>query len=174
MSGPNGSPTPASTVDFTNIENPIGTSPTLQCGSWNYVGIPPHSVYVGIPAAAILEGVPAQVKVSVSGSGVIQVGAPNQFSCRASLASHTLQLTAHIHDAQNNLTDPPLGTFVWISRQRLVATVDVNGLVTLVGRGSCTLEARYSRSANLPFLNASPSPTEAMAIYATVDLVVIA
>ena len=111
-------------------------------------------------------------KVSISGTGVKQVGSPSQFQVTVSLSTGSLQLEGHVMDASNNVTDPPLGTFVWKSEQRFVATVDSTGLVTLVGRGSCTLECRYSRAASLPWTYATPSPTEGMSVFATCDLTV--
>jgi hypothetical protein len=113
-------------------------------------------------------------KVSVSGAGVVQGAVINQSSCQISITVGDLQLTGHVHDADNNLTDPPLGTFVWISRNRAIATVNASGLVSLVGRGQCDIECRYSRAANLPFANANPSPTESMAVYAILTLTVTA
>jgi len=155
--------TPASTTNYTGIPAHEPTDMgTKQCGSWANSG----------GAGEVLEAVSAQVKASVSGSGVVRVGAPNQFSCRVSLASHTLQLTGHVKTAANQNTDPALAPFVWFSRQRFVATVDSSGLVHLVGKGSTTIECRYPRAANLPFTNATPSGTEFA--YATVDLTVTA
>jgi hypothetical protein len=167
---------PQSGIKPSDTENYSGVLPpepfdngTLQFGGWANLDTPPFGVNV-----EVAQGVPAQVKISISGSGVTQVGAINQLAGQVSLASGTLQLTGHVYDAENNLTDPPLGTFVWISRNVNVATVNASGLVTLTGRGSCDIEARYSRAANLPFENASPSPTESMAVYATVNLTVTA
>ena len=172
MSGPNGSVKASDTVSFTNVENPTQTSGVLQSGGWANLGTPPSPPYTGVPSVEILEGVSAQTKVSVSGVGVVQVGAPNQFKLQVSLSAGTVQLTAHVNTANNVNTDPALAPFIWVSRQRFIATVTNNGLVTLVGRGSTTIECRYPRSANLPFTNASPSGTEFA--YATLDLTVTA
>jgi hypothetical protein len=165
---------PMSGIKPSDLPNYNGTIPPTpsdngvsQCGGWANLDTPPFGVNVEVAIS-----VPAQVKVSVTGSGVTQVGAINQLACQVSLASGTLQLTGHVHDAKNNLTDPPLGIFVWISRNSNVATVNASGLVTLTGRGECDIECRYSRAANLPFTNASPSPAESMAVYATLALVV--
>ena len=172
MSGPNGSPKPSDTSTFTGIENPVQTSGQYQAGGWDAVGNPPNPPYAGTPSFSVLEAVPAQVKVSISGSGVVRVGAPNQFKLQLSLNAGTVQLTGHVTTATNANTDPALAPFVWISRQRFVATVDSSGLVTLNGKGSTTLECRYPRAANLPFTNATPSGSEYA--YATIDLVITA
>jgi hypothetical protein len=114
---------PSDTEFYSNVlpPDPTGNS-TLQVGGWANLDTPPFGVNV-----EVAQGVPAQVMLGVSGDGVAQVsGAINQLAARASIASGTLQLTGHVYDAENNLTDPPLGTFVWISRnvtsQRLTLT----------------------------------------------------
>jgi hypothetical protein len=137
---------------------------TEQCGSWDNT----NNIPTGI---AYLESVPSQTNVSITGAGVVQVGAPNQFKLQVSLATGSIQLTGHTSTATNVDTDPALAPFVWYSRQKFVAVVSSAGLVTLVGKGSTTIECRYPRSANLPFANATPSGTEYA--YATLDLVVI-
>jgi hypothetical protein len=174
VSGPNiyGTPKQSSTADFTNVDNPTQTTGTLQCGSWADLNVPPPSQ--NQRNWEILQGVPAQTRVQISGTGVTQVGGPNQFRLQTSIGEGSVQLTGHVTDATNVNTDPPLGTFVWISRNTNVATVNSSGMVMLVGRGECDIECRYSRSANLPFANASPSPTESMSVYATVAIVVTA
>ena len=118
----------------------------------------------------MLESVPSQTNVSISGAGVVRVGAPNQFKLQVSLSAGTIQLTGHVTTATNQNTDPALAPFVWVSRQKFVAVVSNTGLVTLTGRGSTTIECRYPRAANLPFTNAVPSGSEFA--YATVDLTV--
>ena len=157
--------TAASTPSYTGIPAPDPTDAgTKQCGSWANAG----------GWGDVLEAVPAQLKVSVSGSGVVQVGAPNQFRCQASLTNGTVQLTGHVNTATNVNTDPPVGTFVWVSRNSKVATVNQSGLVTLVGRGQVEIQCRYSRAANLPYAGAAPSPTESTSVYALCDLTVTA
>jgi Bacterial Ig-like domain (group 2) len=158
--------TPASTTgEFRGAPNPLdGTSPTQQNGSWASSG-------GNNPVTACIEAVANQTKVSISASNILQVGAPNQFSLTVSLAGGPVQLQAHVNSATNVNTDPPLDVFTWYSRQKYVCTVSSTGLLTPTGRGSTTVEARYSRSANLPFPNASPSGSEFA--YATVDVVVI-
>jgi hypothetical protein len=166
---------PQSGIKPSDTENYSGVLPpepfdngTLQCGGWANLDTPPFGVNV-----EVAQGVPAQVRVSVTGDGVTQVsGAINQLACQASLASGTLQLTGHVYDAENNLTDPALAPFVWVSRNTMIATVNSSGLVTLVGRGQVTVECQYPRAANLPFTNATPSGSEC--VYATVDLTVTA
>jgi hypothetical protein len=169
-----GSVKPSSTQNFSGVNSSEQTNPNCQTGGFNggapFAGINPNAST--FPDMEMLQSVPAQTNVTVSGENVIQVGAPNQFRCQASLASESLQLAGHVNTATNVNSDPPLGTFVWISRNANVATVDADGLVTFVGRGECDIECRYSRAANLPFTNASPSQTESMAVYATVALVV--
>ena len=169
MSGQNGVSTPASTANYAG-ENPTPTeNGTLQCGSWDS---PVNGHRLDSLNNSVLEGVPSQTNVSVSGADVIRVGAPNQFKCQVSLTAGTVQLTGHVKTATNVNTDPALAPFVWISRQKFVATADSTGLVTLVGRGRTTIECRYPRAANLPFTNATPSGTEFA--YATLDLTVTA
>lgn len=173
MSGQNGVTKPC---DVTNNgdENPIQTSGAVQTGG--YAGTVPMESFPYPQYPEILQGVPAQTRISISGDGVIRVGAPNQSALRVSLATGTVQLDAHVSTSTIPavISDSPIGTVVWLSRQRSVATIDGGGRLTLIGQGSTTIEARYSRAANRPFANASPSPTEGMAIYATLDLVVTA
>lgn len=173
MSGANGASKPSDNTMFSGTQAPDMTSGLYQTGGF-VVPPPTPPTWMQPNAVSNTEGVPAQVKVGVSGAGVVQGAVINQSSCEISLGEGSLQLTGHVYDADNNLTDPPLGTFVWISRNSAVATVFSTGLVTLVGRGECDIECRYSRQANASFLNASPSPTESMAAYATVALVVTA
>jgi hypothetical protein len=166
--------TPASTTGaFRGSPNPLdGTSPTEQNGSWAS-GTGANNPVTGIPPSpACIEAVANQTRVSVSGPGVVQVGAPNQFGLMVSLAGGPVQLTGHVNSATNVNTDPPLDVFSWYSRQKYVCTVSSTGLLTPTGRGETTVEARYSRSANKPFLNASPSGSEF--VYATCDITVVA
>jgi hypothetical protein len=170
-----GSSKPSSTENFSGENSSEQTTAAYQTGSFNggppWAGINPNAST--FPDAEMLQGVPAQVRVSVTGDGVTQVsGAINQLACQVSLASGTLQLTGHVHDAENNLTDPALAPFVWVSRNSMVATVNSSGLVTLVGRGQVTAECQYPRAANAPFVNATPSGSECA--YATVDITVLA
>jgi hypothetical protein len=163
----NGSPKLSDNSAYSGLIPPNRTDGNAQVGA--FVSNVPSINALYIPTSQ-LEGVPAQVKVSVSGPGVVQVGAPNQFAVTLSLATGALQLTGHVNNAANVNTDPALAAFTWVGSQIFVATVSSSGLVTAVARGSCTLECRYSRAANLPFASAAPSGTEF--VYATIDLTV--
>jgi hypothetical protein len=167
MSLINGIATPASTATSTGIIAPTPSdNGTRQCGS--------YIIPVGSYNYEGLDSVPSQTKVYITGVGVARVGAPNQSSLQVSLTAGTVQLTGHVSTETNVNTDPATGTVVWISRNKMVATVNTAGLVTLVGRGECDIEARYSRQANSSWAGATPSPTESMAAYAILNLVVTA
>jgi hypothetical protein len=165
MGFPMGETTPASTANYTGVDMPLIGSGSLQGGTFDSG---PHG-FVNTHVA-VTEGVPAQNKAYLSGPGVTQVGAPNQFQAKVNLAAATLQLTGHVSSTNNSNTDPALGTYVWLSTNSHVATISNTGLVTFVGKGSVTIECRYSRAANLPFVNATPSSTESRAVYATLEL----
>ena len=163
----NPSPTPASTEDYSGSPATTQTTGTTQNSSWEDTNVAPITGEI-----QVLDSVPAQVKVSVTGSGVTQDpnAAPNQFRLTVSLAAETVQLTGHVNTAVNVNSDPSADSFTWVSRQSSVATVNSSGLVTLIGRGSTTLECRYNRAVNASFTNATPSGTEYA--YATIDLTV--
>jgi Bacterial Ig-like domain (group 2) len=150
MSNVNSFIKPSDTANYSGLPSPQPTDMGReQCGAWADVNQPPFGVGV-----SVLEGLPAAVKVSLSGNGIRQVGAPNQFACQISIKQGTLQLTGHVSTAQNVNTDPAITSYTWYSRQQFVATVNASGLVTPVGRGSTTIECRYSRAVNAPFAGA--------------------
>lgn len=171
MSGPNGS-SKSSDVAFNGTENPLASDGTLQTGGFSDVASPNTSINDTIE---VLQGVPAQTKIRIAGDGVKQVGAFHQSSVQIALSDGTRQLSAevgYIDSSRRFQVVPTSGKVIWQSRQRHVATIDSNGLLTLVGKGSTTIEARYSRQANSSFAGATPSATESVAQYATLDLVV--
>lgn len=165
MGFPMGEVTPATNAAYSGVDMPLTGSGTLQCGTFNGGKFAFSSIH-----AAVTEGVPAQNKVYLSGSGVTQIGAPNQFQAKVSLGAGSLQLTGHVSTTNNSNTDPALAPYVWVSRNSAIATVNQSGLVTFVRKGSVTIECQYPRAANLPFLNSTPSGTECC--YATLELTI--
>lgn len=110
------------------------------------------------------QGVPAPVAVQLSGSGIKQIGSPQQFGATLSLSgTDTVQITPAMANALNEIvaaTAPNVFTYTYRSRNINVATVNSSGLVTAVGRGQCEVLVINTRAANLPFVNTMPSGTE--------------
>lgn len=170
---PNGAVTPASLPAYDGEDFPLDSTGngSVQCGTFESTVVPPSNAWT----LAVTEAVPSQAKCYLSGIGVTAVSnAKNQFKATVSLASPTLQLTGHVSTALNENTDPALGTYVWVSRNTMIATVSNTGLVSAIRRGEVEIECRYSRAANLPFPGSTPSQTESQAVYASLNLIVTA
>jgi hypothetical protein len=153
----------ANDVSYNGTDQPLVTKGEVQTGGWSQIGGAPYFV-----SQEILQSVPAQTCVVIRGTGVTKVGnAANQFAVSKQLAFGTFQLNAGVTTASGADSDNPKGPFVWLSRNDNVCTVSATGVVTPTGKGQCEVEARYSRAANTPLANATPSSTESMAAYAT-------
>jgi len=121
----------------------------------------------------MIDGVPSECRCFITGPNVKQLsGSLQQSSLFASIAAGTVQLTANVSDAQNGQQSAPSNPVQWKSSNEFVATVDSTGLVTLVGKGQCEIELRYSRGVVRQTATTTPSPTEAQAVYATLVLTV--
>jgi hypothetical protein len=161
MSGINGSSKPSDAVPYgTGVDNPSPSdSGTLSCGGWVAAPVPPFTT-----SQEMLDGVPAPVCVQLGGTaGATRVGSPQQYSVTISLTGAPLQIVANMADAQNHpviAVAPQVFAYRYISRQRFVATVDSNGIITPTGRGQCEVEIISSRDCNASFTGATPSGTE--------------
>ena len=162
MGFPQGMATEASSASYTGSDCPLDSTGegSVQCGTF-------ASGYV-----AITDAVPAQTNIYITGTNVVRIGAPNQLALRVSLTAGTVQLTGNVSTAQNRTTNPPTGVIRWVSTNSHIATVSPSGLVTLLRKGQVTIEARYSRQANVSFAGSTPSQTESMAAYATIDITI--
>ena len=144
MSGPNGSAKASDTLTFTNVDSPIQTSGTIQCGGWatpaRYDG------NAGQFTQEITEGVPSASFVIVSGqdSRLRQVGTRQQLALIISLSGDAAgyTLTPSLTDAQGGSTTPVGSYFTGISRQRFVCTLS-NGKIVPVGVGQCEVEVMW-------------------------------
>jgi len=171
MSGPNGmiqtTETAGVPTSFSSTDSPIQTSGTVQCGAWNAGAM--LGTY-GILVECI-EGVPSECRCFISGPNVQRIsGSLQQSSLFVSITAGTVQLTANVSDALNGQRSAPSNPVQWKSSNEFVATVDSTGLVTLVGKGQCEIELRYSRGVVRQTATTTPSPTEAQAVYATLVL----
>ena len=110
------------------------------------------------------QGVPAPVAVQLSGSGIKQIGSPQQYGVTLSLSNtDTVQIVPAMANALNEIvaaTAPNVFTYTYRSRNINVATVSSTGLVTAVSSGQCEILVINTRAANLPFVNTMPSGTE--------------
>jgi hypothetical protein len=141
---------------------PIQTSGTLSTGA---VIVPRVQSQVTPQVnTQFPQGVPAPVAVQLSGSGIKQIGSPQQFGVTLSLSgTDTVQIVPAMANALNEVvtaTAPNVFTYTYRSRNINVATVNSSGLVTAVGRGQCEVLVINTRAANLPFVNTMPSGTE--------------
>jgi hypothetical protein len=143
---------------------PIQTSGTLSTGA---VIVPRVQSQVTPQVnTQFPQGVPAPVAVQLStlGSGIKQIGSPQQYGVTLSLSNtDTVQIVPAMANALNEIvaaTAPNVFTYTYRSRNINVATVNSSGLVTAVGRGQCEVLVINTRAANLPFVNTMPSGTE--------------
>lgn len=145
------SPKPNDTTDYTGVSAPNPTDGgTLQTAGWaNDLTSPPWWDFPN----EVLQGVPANVRVQLSGTGVMRL-APTQYSVTLSLSGmNRVQLIPNAANARQNPTAAiSPNVFVWryTSRNVNVATVDSNGLVTAVGRGECEILVTSPRNVNAP------------------------
>jgi hypothetical protein len=141
---------------------PIQTSGTLSTGA---VIVPRVQSQVNPQVnTQFPQGVPAPVAVQLSGSGIKQIGSPQQFGVTLSLSNTaTVQIVPAMANALNDVVPavaPNVFTYTYRSRNINVATVNSSGLVPAVGRGQCEVLVINTRAANLPFVNTMPSGTE--------------
>jgi hypothetical protein len=146
---------------YSGTPAPIQTSGTLSVGSVeNAAGAgPPYPNY----PTTFPQGVPAPVAVQLSGSGIKQIGSPQQYAVSLSLGGDTVQIVPAMANALNEIvaaTAPNVFTYTYRSRNINVATVSSTGLVTAVSGGQCEILVINTRAANLPFVNTMPSGTE--------------
>jgi hypothetical protein len=151
----------ATSLIYGGTPAPAQTSGTLSVGSVeNAAGAgPPYPNY----PTTFPQGVPAPVAVQLSGSGIKQIGSPQQYAVSLSLGGDTVQIVSAMANALNEIvaaTAPNIFTYTYRSRNINVATVNSSGLVTAVGRGQCEILVINTRAANLPFTNTMPSGTE--------------
>jgi hypothetical protein len=150
----------AATYDGTPA--PIQTSGTLSTGA---VIMPRVQSQVNPQVnTQFPQGVPAPVAVQLSGSGIKQIGSPQQYAVSLSLSgTGTVQLVPAMANALNEVVSPVapnVFTYTYRSRNINVATVSPTGLVRAVSNGQCEILVINTRAANLPFVNATPSGTE--------------
>jgi hypothetical protein len=146
---------------YSGTPAPIQTSGTLSVGSVeNAAGAgPPYPNY----PTTFPQGVPAPVAVQLSGSGIKQIGSPQQYAVSLSLGGDTVQIVPAMANALNEIvaaTAPNVFTYTYRSRNINVATVSSTGLATAVSSGQCEILVINTRAANLPFVNTMPSGTE--------------
>jgi hypothetical protein len=152
----------ATSLIYGGTPAPAQTSGTLSVGSVeNAAGAgPPYPNY----PTTFPQGVPAPVAVRLSGSGIKQIGSPQQYAVSLSLGgTDTVQIVPAMANALNEIvaaTAPNVFTYTYRSRNINVATVSSTGLVTAVSSGQCEILVINTRAANLPFVNTMPSGTE--------------
>jgi hypothetical protein len=149
-------PTPATSDSYDGL----GLNPDPnQSGTYSSGGFVSESGFPHI----IYQNVPANVRVQLSGAGIIQIG-PNQYRTTLSLSgTNTITLVPNGADAQNNPTtavSPNSFSWGFVSRNTHIATVDSSGLVTAVARGECEIVVRSFRQVNASFTGSTPSGTE--------------
>lgn len=154
--------TPADAPSYDGTPAPIQTSGTISTGA---VIMPRVQSQVNPQVnTQFPQAVPAPVAVQLSGSGIKQIGSPQQYGVTLSLSNtDTVQIVPAMANALNEIvaaTAPNVFTYTYRSRNINVATVNSSGLVTAVGRGQCEVLVINTRAANLPFANATPSGTE--------------
>jgi hypothetical protein len=155
---PNGVTKASDTADFTtslsNSEN-VTEAGVFSTGGWD-----DNTRLGGNVAPSIVERIPAPVRPSLpaSSNSTITRVSPNSYSVTLSLGA-TLQLSPSFVNALSQdvvAVSPNVFGFIYQTRQRLVATCDATGLLTAVGRGSCSILVGSARTANAPFDGARP------------------
>jgi hypothetical protein len=151
-------PSTASSPSFSGVPAPSPTDAgNLSTGSFDATD--------GSFPVKVLQGVPANVRVQLSGAGIIQIG-PNQYRTTLSLSgTNTITLSPNAADAhQNPTTAVAPNSFAWgfVSRNTHIATVDSNGTISAVARGECEIVVRSFRQVNASFTGATPSGTESV------------
>ncbi|MGC2102054.1 MAG: Ig-like domain-containing protein [Candidatus Sulfotelmatobacter sp.] len=156
--------TPADAPSYDGTPAPIQTSGTLSTGA---VIMPRVQSQVSPQVnTQFPQGVPAPVAVQLStlGSGIKQIGSPQQYAVSLSLSNtQTVQIVPVMANALNEVVSavaPNVFTYTYRSRNINVATVSPTGLVRAVSNGQCEILVMNTRAANLPFVNATPSGTE--------------
>ena len=154
--------TPADASAYDGTPAPIQTSGTLSTGAVVMSRVQ-SQVYPQVNTQ-FPQGVPAPVAVQLSGSGIKQIGSPQQYGVSLSLSgTDTVQLVPAMANALNEVVSPVapnVFTYTYRSRNISIATVNSSGLVIAVGRGQCEILVINTRAAHLPFTNATPSGTE--------------
>jgi len=140
------SPKPSDTANYSGVLPPDPTQVgTIQTGGWADNDTAPWGIGV-----EVLEGLPANCRVQVTGTGVTQVG-PNQYKVQIHLGGMPVTLVPNAADAnQAPTTATAPNTFVWtfVSRNKNVATVDSDGVVTAVGYGETEILVMSPRNVN--------------------------
>ncbi|MGA9156521.1 MAG: hypothetical protein WB249_07010 [Candidatus Sulfotelmatobacter sp.] len=154
--------TPADAATYDGTPAPIQTSGTLSTGAVTMARVQ-SQVYPQVNTQ-FPQAVPAPVAVQLSGSGIRQIGSPQQYGVTLSLSgTDTVQIVPAMANALNEVVSPVapnVFTYTYRSRNINVATVNSSGLLTAVGRGQCEILVINTRAANLPFANSTPSGTE--------------
>jgi hypothetical protein len=154
--------TPADAPSYAGTPAPIQTSGTLSTGAVIMPRV--QSQVTPQVNTQFPQGVPAPVAVQLSGSGIKQIGSPQQYGVSLSLSNtDTVQIVPVMANALNEIvaaTAPNVFTYTYRSRNINVATVSPTGLVRAVSNGQCEILVINTRAANLPFVNATPSGTE--------------
>jgi hypothetical protein len=154
--------TPADAPSYDGTPAPIQTSGTLSTGAVIMPRV--QSQVTPQVNTQFPQGVPAPVAVQLSGSGIKQIGSPQQYGVTLSLSNtDTVQIVPAMANALNDVVPavaPNVFTYTYRSRNINVATVSPTGLVRAVFNGQCEILVINTRAANLPFVNATPSGTE--------------
>ncbi len=144
------------------------TEASTQVGAW--AGVLPTG---WTKPFSVLEALPSQAKCFITGPNITSpTNLPQQASGTVSLSGSggTLQLTGNVC-SPSNVSTTAAQSFSWRTNSPTVATVNSNGLVTLLKKGFVTIECRYGRAVSPLKTPSVPAPTDA--VYATVDLTVI-
>lgn len=158
-----------STVSTSDINNrPLtGRIVTYQSSNTNVATVDQNGLVVAVGGGsaniiATSEGKSGFVTVTVATVPVASVSVALSGNGNTVLVAGTIQATADVRDANNNLLTGRIVT--WVSGDPTVATVDANGLITGVGVGATTITATSEGKSGSTIVNVILAPVASVSV----------